>query len=77
MQNLQNIVPDGKKFILLPEEDGLCRSCRKNPAALYVSRYGVYLQNLCVKCWRQGDPDRCNKRNYDPAGPVSVLAGRS
>ncbi len=38
------------------EDYGMCRSCHKNPAALYVSRYGVYLQHLCVRCWRKGAP---------------------
>ena len=74
MQNLQTLVPDGKKFITLPEEVGLYKSCRKNPAALYVCRHGVYLPNLCVKCWRKGDPGSLNKRNYAPG---SVKTGRS
>jgi hypothetical protein len=77
MKNTQKFEPDGKKYMPLPEESGICKACRKKPAALYVSRYGVYLPNLCVSCWRQGDPERANKRNYDPIGSVSVITGRS
>jgi len=45
-----------------------CKSCRLRPAAGYVVRHGIYLANLCVKCWRKGEAIDTNKRNYTTCG---------
>jgi hypothetical protein len=48
--------------------DGVCKSCRLRPASGYVVRHGIYLANLCVKCWRKGETIDTNKRNYTTCG---------
>jgi hypothetical protein len=44
----------------------MCRCCGKRYAAGYVVRHGIYLDKLCVKCWKKGDVEGENKRNYQP-----------
>jgi len=41
-----------------------CKCCGKRPPGEYVVRYGIYLKDLCVKCWRKGEISFEFKRNY-------------
>lgn len=46
----------------------MCRCCGVKPPAGYVVRHGVYLDNLCVKCWKKGDADEIKNRTGRSAG---------
>jgi len=48
--------------------EGICKSCRLRPAAGYVVRHGIYLANLCTKCWRKGETIIAHNRNYSMCG---------
>jgi hypothetical protein len=67
MPDLQPVKPGATsgeiQIAAVMDDSGLCRSCRRAPPALYVCRHGVYLPNLCYRCWKKGDPDAGNKRN--------------
>jgi len=48
------------------EEENTCVSCHERPPAGYTCRagQGVYLSNLCRKCWMKGDTGAIGKQPF-------------